>query len=316
MENSIHFKLSPIVAGTMSYGKGGKDLSAKEVTALIRQTFETGITSFDLADIYGDYTTESLFGEGWKNAGIEREKVQFITKCGIKAPQNTRPEYKVKHYDTSRDHIIWSAENSLKNIQTDYLDLLLIHRPDPLMEPDEVARAFSELQASGKVRYFGVSNFSAAQIIFLQKSLDQKLAVNQMQLSLLHHHMINEGIMVNTTSGQYAGLAGTMDYCRKHNILLQAWSPVAGGRLINPKGDTNNPTNKVAQEIRKMAQQKQTSPEAIALAWLLRHPAQIQPVVGTTRLGRLEASLPAPQIELTRSEWYRLFEKARGSVIP
>lgn len=305
--------------GCMNIGGGWKkEPATKEdvdnIEPVIMKAVDGGINLFDHADIYMMGRSEEVFGGVLDRHPGLREKILIQSKCGIRF-NDSDPGFP-KQYDMSYDHVVGSVESSLKRMGIEQMDLLLLHRPDPLMEPDEVARAFSDLQKSGKVRYFGVSNFNAAQMILLQESLDQKLVVNQMQLSLLHHHMINEGVMVNTTSGQYSGLAGTLDYCRKHQVLIQAWSPVAGGRIINPKGDTNSPTNKVAQEVRNIARRKQTSPEAIALAWLLRHPAQIQPIVGTTRLGRLEASMPAPKIELTRSEWYHLFEKARGTVIP
>jgi len=296
MENSIHFKLSPIVAGTMSYGKGGKDLSAKEVTALIRQTFETGITSFDLADIYGDYTTESLFGEGWKNAGIEREKVQFITKCGIKAPQNTRPEYKVKHYDTSRDHIIWSAENSLKNIQTDYLDLLLIHRPDPLMNPHEIAEAFHKLKQDGKVLHFGVSNFTPSQFDLLNDVFP--LTTNQVEISLLHRTPF---------------LDGTLDQCIRKDIRPMAWGPIASGQFAS---QPLSQATKVRDTLQTLAAKHNVTEAQLLIAWLLRHPSGICPVMGTTRPERLQEAIDAKSIRLSREDWFALWEAADGKEVP
>jgi len=289
-------KLSPVVAGTMSYGKGGKELSAREVTNLIRKTYETGITSFDLADIYGDYTTESLFGEGWKNAGIEREEVQFITKCGIKAPQDTRPEYTVKHYDTSFDHIVWSAENSLKNIQTDYLDLLLIHRPDPLMNPHEIAEAFHKLKQDGKVLHFGVSNFTPSQFNLLNDVF--ALTTNQVEISLLHRAPF---------------LDGTLDQCMRKGIHPMAWGPIAAGQFASKPFSE---AKEVHELLETLAEKHNATPAQILTAWLLRHPSGIYPVMGTTRPKRLQQAMEATKIRLSREEWFAPWEAAAGEQVP
>ncbi|MCF8230840.1 MAG: aldo/keto reductase [Bacteroidales bacterium] len=296
MEYQSKLKLSPVVAGTMSYGKGGKELSARDVSGLIRKTYETGITSFDMADIYGNYTTEALFGEGWKNAGIPREKVQFVTKCGIKAPQDTRPGYTVKHYDTSYDYIVWSADNSLKNIQTDYLDLLLIHRPDPLMNPHEIAEAFHKLRQDGKVLHFGVSNFTPSQFDLLNDVFP--LATNQVEISLLHRQPF---------------LDGTLDQCIRKGTRPMAWGPIAAGQFAS---QPYSEAKEVHQTLQTIAEKHNATPAQILVAWLLRHPSGIYPVMGTTRPERLQEAMEAQKIRLSREEWFALWEVAAGEEVP
>lgn len=291
MAESALDSFSPVIAGTMSYGKGGKRLTEDEVAGLIRQTVSTGITTFDMADIYGDYTTEALFGKGFRKSGISRESVQFITKCGIKAPQQTRPEYKVKHYDTSFSHIIWSAENSLKQLDTEYIDLLLIHRPDPLMHPEELAEAFIKLQKEGKVLHFGVSNFTPTQFEMVNASFP--LSTNQVEASL---------------SMREPFLDGTFDICLKHGIRPMAWSPLGKGLLT-----ADNALYGLLQET---ALNHKATPAQILIAWLLKHPAGILPVMGTTQHQRIEDALQAQQIKLSRQEWFALWEAAEGKEVP
>lgn len=291
MAESALNNFSPVIAGTMSYGKGGKNLAEEEVAGLIKKTVSSGITTFDMADIYGDYTTEALFGKGFRKSGISRESVQFITKCGIKAPQQTRPEYKVKHYDTSFSHIIWSVENSLKQLQTNYIDLLLIHRPDPLMHPEELAEAFTRLQREGKVKHFGVSNFTPTQFTMVNDSFP--LATNQVEASL---------------SMREPFLDGTFDVCLDHGIRPMAWSPLGKGLLT---GDSA--LNGLLQET---ALNHKATPAQILIAWLLKHPTGIFPVMGTTQHKRLEDAFHAQQIKLSRQEWFALWEAAEGKQVP
>lgn len=292
----LSLKLSQIVAGTMGYGIGGKNLSAKEVTSLIRETFNLGITSFDMADIYGGYTTEALFGKGWKDAGIAREKVQFLTKCGIKAPQAQRPEYKVKHYDTSYDYIVWSAENSLKQLGTDYLDLLLIHRPDPLMNPYEMAEAFHALKKTGKVLHFGVSNFTPSQFEMLHQLYP--LATNQVEASLMHRQPF---------------LDGTFDQCQQYKVRPMAWGPLAKGDFVSQPLKTQEALEKTLSTLRE---KHNATKEQLMTAWLLRHPAGIHPVMGTTRPERLKEAVEATKIRLTREDWFSMWEAAAGEEVP
>jgi predicted oxidoreductase len=208
------------------------------------------------------------------------------------------------------------VEGSLRRLNTSHLDVLLLHRPDALVEPEEVAKAFAELQRNGKVRYFGVSNHTAAQIALLQKHLDQPLVINQVELNLLHAHLINDGIVANQEGDQYTAAAGTLEYCRLHNMMIQAWSPVAGGKLIDPPPEAEERVRNTVERVAELAKDKDTSKEAIVLAWLLRHPARIQPIVGTTNPNRLVASCLADRLDLGREEWYALFVAARGTSLP
>lgn len=289
-------KLSQIVAGTMSYGIGGKNLTAKEVTSLIQETFNLRITSFDMADIYGGYTTEALFGKGWKDAGIAREKVQFVTKCGIKAPNTSRKAYTTKHYDTSYEHIVWSAENSLKQIGTDYLDLLLIHRPDPLMNPYEMAEAFHALKKSGKVLHFGVSNFTPSQFEMLHQLYP--LATNQVEASLMHREPF---------------LDGTFDQCQQHKVRPMAWGPLAKGDFVSQPLKIQETLEKTLAVLRE---KHEATNEQLLVTWLLRHPAGIYPVMGTTRPERLKEAVKATEIKLAREDWFSMWEAAAGHEVP
>jgi predicted oxidoreductase len=237
------------------------------------------------------------------------------TKCGIRFADDPRPGAPGR-YDFSYEHIVRSAEGSLRRLRTDRLDVLLLHRPDPLVEPDEVARAFDHLRATGKVRYFGVSNHTLEQLELLRSAGGQPLVVNQVELNLLHNDLINAGVRANQRGTVEAGAAGTLDYCRRKGITLQAWAPVAGGRLVDPPADADERTRSAALAVARLAEARGTSREAVALAWLLRHPAGIQPIVGTTREDRLRASALADEVELSREEWYTLFVAGRGAPMP
>jgi predicted oxidoreductase len=279
--------------------------------ALLDAAVEAGITLFDHADIYTRGKSEAVFGEVLKQRPGLRERILLQSKCGIRFADDPAPGV-VGRFDFSHDHIVRAVEGSLRRLQTEYLDVLLLHRPDPLVEAEEVARAFDELHAAGKVRHFGVSNHTPGQMALLQKSLRQPLVVNQLELNLLHSEMIEDGVLANQTANHYTGQTGILDFCRLHGILIQAWSPVANGRLIDPPRGADERTRKAAAAVRHMAEVKGTTREAIALAWLMRHPAGIQPIVGTTNVERLRASVKADNVSLTREEWYGLWVAARG----
>ena len=219
-------------------------------------------------------------------------------------------------FDFSYEHIMRSAETSLQRLQTDRIDILTLHRPDLLVEHEEVARAVDELHASGKVRYFAVSNHTRGQIELLQRYVNQPLIINQLELSLLHHHLISEGVLADMTGYDYAGAQGTMDFCRLNDITVQAWSPVARGKLFARHDGATIEEKAIAQHIAELAKEHETTDEAIALAWLLRHPAGIQPVIGTLNPDRITQSVPADEVELSRKEWYALLETARGEAVP
>ena len=306
--------------GCMTIG-GGWDASSltsdnrAKATRAVMTAFENGITFFDHADIYCRGKSETVFGEILRQQIGMRDKIILQSKCGIRMKDDPLTGNPFR-YDFSHEHIVRSVEGSLRRLQTDHLDILLLHRPDPLVEPEEVAKAFQELQKSGKVRYFGVSNHTAQQIALLQSVIDQRIVINQVELNLLHSSLITEGVVANTNDVHYTASAGTLDYCRLQKIMIQAWSPLAKGVLSHPPHDADECIRHTNALVTKLASDKNTTNEAILLAWLLRHPAQIQPIIGTTNPERIVSSSPAPDIHLTREEWYALFTAARGKQIP
>ncbi|MEM9990294.1 MAG: aldo/keto reductase [Bacteroidota bacterium] len=289
---------SRIVFGVMKWGIWGWDYKPAQMLRLIEESIETGVTTFDHADIYGHYTTEATFGEAMKGQNALRDKMQIITKCGINLITPNRPDYQIKSYNTSKEHILASVENSLRDLHTDYIDLLLVHRPSPLMEADEVAAAFTSLKESGKVGAFGVSNFTPAQFDLLNSRFP--LTSNQVQASILHLDPF---------------LDGTLDQMQQHCLVPTAWSPLGGGMLFN---ELENPR---VQRIRKVAQELSSKYEAsgidqILLAWLMRHPTKILPVVGTGRIERLKTAAAATNIDLSREDWFKLWEASTGEEVP
>lgn len=280
-------------------------LSSREAAILIRTALEEGIRYFDHADVYGDGRSEEVFGKVLaKNPGM-RDEMILQTKCGIRKG----------YYDLSRDHILQSVEGSLKRLKTDYLDVLLLHRPDALADPEEIAEAFSALHASGKVRYFGVSNFNTLQVKGLSRYLDQEIIVNQLQFGLAHTAMVDVGLNVNISNE--AGIdrdQGFLDHCRQHHITIQAWSPLHIGLLDEVFLD-HEKYPVLNRTLNNMAAAKGVSPSAIAISWIMRHPADIQPIVGTTRPNRLQQICQASRITLNRQEWYALYQAA-GNHLP
>ena len=272
-------------------------------------------TSFDLADIYTFGKSDESVGHVLKNQPGLRDKIYLQAKAGIVLgadPVRGGPQ----RYDFSYDHLVEAVETTLKRLNTEYVDVLALHRPDPLMEPAEVGRAFDHLKSSGKVRHFGVSNFTGMQIALLQNHIKDPLIVNQLELNLLHNHLIVEGILANTSIPTYANSARTFDYCRLNDVMIQAWSPVAGGQLFNESDDAPENVRNLARTIREMAHGHNTTTSAIALAWLLRHPAGIQPIVGSLKAERIIESVKADEVELSRQEWYTLLAAARGTDVP
>ncbi|MEL6944216.1 MAG: aldo/keto reductase [Bacteroidota bacterium] len=289
--------LSKIVAGVMSWGEWGYNLNPPQVRMLIEQCLELDVTSFDHADIYGDYTTEYLFGMATGGSSSLRQKMQLVSKCGIKLVTPNRPKHRVKSYDTSKAHILQSAEQSLRNLKTDYLDLLLIHRPSPLMNPEEIAAAFQELLDAGKVLHVGVSNFTPKQFATLNNLIP--LSCNQVELSLIK---------------LLPFLDGTLEQLMTNGSVPMAYSPMAKGIFF-----TNSP-NEVVQRIRfvagRLEQKYQTTLDKIVLAFLLKHPSGILPVLGTVRIERIKAALAAIELELTDEEWFMLWEASMGEEVP
>jgi len=280
-------------------------LSVEEVEKLILKAIENGINFFDHADIYGAGKSEELFGEVLKKNPDLRSKMIIQTKCGICKG----------YYDSSKEHILESVENSLKRLKTDYIDVLLLHRPDTLMDITEISEAFTELQKSKKVRYFGVSNMNQVQIELLQKTLKQNLLFNQLQFSLVHSILVDEGVNVNMKNdGSINRGGGILEYSRLQDITIQAWSPLLAsweeGLFLNhPK------YQKLNDKLNELSIKYQVTPSAIAISWILRHPANIQPIVGTTSVVHLDELCKSTEITLTRQEWYELYLSV-GKLLP
>jgi len=286
-------------------------LDDEAVRTLVRTARDAGIDFFDHADIYGDdvHGCERRFAEALALSPSERDQITLQTKCGI-----------VKdgpYFDFSYEHIVASVEGSLRALDTDYLDILLLHRPDALVEPDEVARAFDELAASGKVKAFGVSNHTPRQIDLLRRSVRQPLVANQLQLSITHATIITQGVATNMQNLDQALTldgGGIVDYCRLNDITVQAWSPFQAGFFTGVfLGSPDYPELNAA--IDRLAAVYDVPPLAIATAWITRHPAGIQVVLGTTTPSRVADAALGSDIPLTRAEWYELF-RAAGHLVP
>jgi predicted oxidoreductase len=299
---------SRIAFGCMTLG--GLDRQA-DVAAALDAALDGGITLFDHADIYGRGRSEEVFGRFLADQPSLRDRLVLQSKCGIRFADD--PPGTPKRYDLSYDHIVRSAEGSLRRLGTDRLDAFLLHRPDPLMEPDEVARAFDDLHAAGKVRAFGVSNFSVEQVDLLATAMRQPLVTNQVQFSLLHLGPVDAGVEVNRP-GLSSRAAGLVDGCWRRGLRLQAWAPTGGGALS--RSDPAPEHAALAERVRTVADRYGTTPLAVVLAWVLRHPAGIQPVVGTTNPDRIAAACAATDVRLSREDWYALFETARGGELP
>lgn len=282
-------ELSRVVYGMWRVGDD-PDTSPKHIRAKIDACLEQGITTIDQADIYGGYTAEALFGECLKNNNGLRDKLEIVTKCGIVAPAGRHSGARVKHYDTSATHIRQSIETSLSDMGIDHIDLLLIHRPDPLMNPHETGRALDDAVASGKVRAVGVSNFRPWDWTLLQSAMDTPLATNQIEISLSSHECL--------TNGDVAQLL-------QSGIPPMAWSPLGGGTLMSRAGE-------LGQTISRIATDNDVDPAAVAIAWLLAHPARIMPVMGTNTLSRITAFSDAFRVQMDRQSWFELYQAALG----
>lgn len=279
-------------------------MSEKEAKNFVTTAIENNANFFDHADIYGRGECETVFGKAIKN--IPREDLIIQTKCGI-VPG--------KMFDFSYEHIVNSVDGSLKRLDTDYIDVLLLHRPDALIEPEEVARAFDYLKSSGKVRHFGVSNQNPYQMELLQKYMDMPICANQLQLSIMHATMIQSGINVNMYNDSATNRdGGVLDYCRLNDITIQPWSPMQFGFFEGCFID-NDKFPELNSVLDKLANKYNVSKTTIAIAWLLRHPAKMQPVTGTTNITRLIDSIKATEITLTREEWYEIYKSA-GNILP
>lgn len=281
------------------------ELSLEEADTLVQTALEVGVTFFDHADIYGGGACEELFGRVLKNTPGLRERMHIQSKCGI------CPGY----FDFSKAHIVEAVEGSLRRLGTDHLDVLLLHRPDTLMEPEEVAAAFDRLHRQGKVLHFGMSNQNAGQMKLLSRAVDQPLLFNQLQFGPLHTGMIDRGLHVNMADPPALDRdGGILEYCRLHNVTIQPWSPYQfgffGGVFL---GSEQFPELNKAYE--EMAAEKGITPTGLVISWILRHPAGMQPIAGTTKPSRLREMAAGAEVELTRPEWYALY-RAAGNVLP
>lgn len=284
---------SEIIIGCMSWAKWGKDYSTEELIDLLNFCLEEGLSTFDHADIYGDYTTEGRFGEAFSKSGIKRESIQLITKCGIQYVGETR-DNQVKHYNYSKDYIIWSAEQSLKNLKTDYIDLFLLHRPSPLMHPDEILEAIQRLKLDGKILNFGVSNFTPSQVELIDSKVD--VQANQVEFSLTQHSAMHNG---------------SLDQMIVKGIKPMAWSPL--GSYFR---DTNAQTLRIKKILQKLSEKYEVSEDTILLAWIFKHPSKVAPVIGTTNKDRMRNAKHASQLRLELEDWFSLLIASQGHKVP
>ncbi len=277
----------------MSWGRWGKNLSTQEQAEMIEFCIQNGYTSFDHADIYGDYTTESDFGNAFIESGIPREEIQLISKCGIQLVGKTRTNT-INHYNYAKEYIIWSAEESLKRLKTDYLDTFLLHRPSPLMHPDDIAEAITYLQESGKIRQFGVSNFTPSQVDLISNKIT--ISVNQIEFSLTQHE---------------AMLNGALDHMLQHHIQPMAWSPL--GIVFK---EENEQTSRIKIALSLLSKKYDVAEEALLLSWILKHPSKISPVIGTTNKERIKNVQKALETPLELEDWFTLLKASQGHDVP
>jgi len=285
--------LSPIVAGTMSWGIWDKNLNQKEMENMIHICLENKITTFDHADIYGSYTTEAAFGKAFTSSKILREKMQLISKCGIQLVSENRTNT-IKHYNYSKDYIIWSVENSLKNLQTDFLDVLLLHRPSPLMHADEIAEAVLKLKTEGKILDFGLSNFTSSQTELIRQKTE--ISYNQVQFSATHLE---------------AMLDGSFDYMQIHNIRPMSWNPL--GTVFR---EDIEQTRRLKRILVKLVEKYHVGSDTILLSWILRHPAKVIPIAGTVNVARIQSLMKAVDLQLEKEDWFAIWVESIGKDVP
>jgi predicted oxidoreductase len=284
--------VSRIVAGV--WRMASWEFDTAQTLAWIEGCLALGVSTFDHADIYGKFTCEARFGAALALKPSLREQMQIITKCGIRPAGSGAPPSRVKHYNTEAAYITTSVEQSLKNLHTDHIDALLIHRPDPLMNADEVARCFEQLRAQGKVLHFGVSNHAVGQMALVGSRSAMPLVTNQIEISLRQLDAFSNGVL---------------DYCQQHRVRPMAWSALAGGHLLRE--------DFLSHLLREMAGELQLeTPEQVALAWLLAHPSGIVPVIGSRNMQRIAQAERAAQVHMGREDWFRLWSAALGREVP
>ena len=285
--------ISPIIAGAMNWGIWDKNLNTKEMENMIHLCVENKITTFDHADIYGDYTTEADFGKALVSSKIDRTKIQLISKCGIQMVTKNRNN-SIKHYEYSKEYITWSVENSLKNLATDYLDVLFFHRPSPLMQADEIAEAVAKLKAEGKIIDFGLSNFTASQTELIRQKT--KVCFNQIQFSATHHE---------------AMLDGSLDYMQTHGIRPMSWNPL--GSVFR---EDNEQTRRMKKLLAQLVAKYGVGSDTILLSWILQHPAQVIPIAGTVNVARIQALMKATELPLEKEDWFAIWSGSKGKNVP
>jgi predicted oxidoreductase len=286
-------KLSPIVAGVMNWGIWDKNLNTKEMENMINVCLENKITTFDHADIYGDYTTESDFGKAFASSKIAREKMQLISKCGIQMVTENRMNT-IKHYEYSKDYIIWSVENSLKNLHTDYLDVFLLHRPSPLMQADEIAEAVLKLKSDGKIIDFGVSNFTSWQTELIRQKTE--ISYNQVQFSATNFEPMVDG---------------SFDYMQMHNIRPMSWNPL--GCVFR---EDIPQTHRLKKLLATLVSKYHLGSDTILLSWVLKHPAKVIPIAGTVNIARIQSLMKAVELELEKEDWFAIWSESMGNNVP
>lgn len=318
--NKHGYEASRLVLGCMRMGGGwnhnpitAQDL--KDAHAAVDAALSVGINMFDHADIYTFGKAETTFGQVLKDRPELRDSIILQSKCGIRMGQG---DYPWTRFDFSKEHIIASVDGILARLGVEKIDVLLLHRPDPLVEPEEVAEAFAALKAAGKVRSLGVSNMGAGQMKLLQAYLGEPLVANQLELSLLKLDWLDAGVHMNQEAGKLSSFPeGVIEYCRLNNVQLQAWGPLAKGLYSRDDLSREAPSIQMtAKLVAELAEEKGVSREAIVLSFLLRHPANIQPVIGTINPARIAASAEAGSFELSREEWNKLYVFSRGKVMP
>lgn len=292
---TIKSNLSSPIAGCMRWGNWGSNFSTAAYEHLILACIDNDITSFDHADIYGDYLTEEEFGRVLLNQPSLRSKMQLITKAGIQLVSPNRPNHIIKSYNTSAQHLIKSVEQSLKNFRTDYIDVFLIHRPNPLLNPNEVAYAITKLKEQGKILSFGVSNF-------MPHHINQLIQFVQIDYNQIEFSIINQKQLYN----------GSLDNCLQHNIIPMGWAPLGGGVL---RDETHPRFRSIEKVTKQLAEDYNCTANEILLAFIFKHPSNIIPIVGTTKIERLLKAKKAKGIQLTDEQWFMLLEAARGEEV-
>lgn len=288
---------SRIIAGVMKWGAWGAQLNTSEMARLVEECLEIGVSTFDHADIYGGHTTEAEWGHAFQQSGIKREKIQIITKCGIMMQSEQRLNIKAKHYDTSKGHIIKSVDTSLQNLKTEYIDMLLIHRPSPIMNPNEIMKAIDILKSSGKVRQFGVSNFSTSQVKLLNSSVD--VDCNQIEISPFELSSF---------------IDGTLDHCILEGIIPMAWSPMGGGKLFAPS--SNPKILNQRERLSTVAKKYDWELDEMIYLFLLHHPSDIRPVVGSSKIARIKTAVDSVHTIISDAQWFEIWTAATGVDVP